>query len=238
MRIKDKVFENIVANLVIVAVIAVLVTGAFLSDGAVPAAVGGKAIYHGNTSEPRVTLMVNVYWGTEYITPMLDIFDAYGVKTTFFIGGVWASKNNDLVKEISARGHEIGNHGYLHLDHGKLSEFRNIEEIELTSRLIKELTGRPTSLFAPPSGAIGSNMFKACEKTGHTVIMWSRDTIDWRDKDKDLVYKRATNGIQNGDLVLMHPTAHTLEALPSILKYYKQNGFSVTTVSNNIAQSN
>lgn len=238
MRIKDKVFENIVANLVIVAVIAVLVTGAFLSDGAVPAAVGGKAIYHGNTSEPRVTLMVNVYWGTEYITPMLDIFDAYGVKTTFFIGGVWASKNNDLVKEISARGHEIGNHGYLHLDHGKLSESRNIEEIELTSRLIKELTGRPTSLFAPPSGAIGSDMFKACEKTGHTVIMWSRDTIDWRDKDKDLVYKRATNGIQNGDLVLMHPTAHTLEALPSILKYYKQNGFSVTTVSNNIAQSN
>ncbi|MDD3947312.1 MAG: polysaccharide deacetylase family protein, partial [Clostridia bacterium] len=226
MQRKDKVFINIIANIVIIAVIALLLTGTFLSNGAIPAAVGNKAIYQGNPELPRVTLMFNVYWGTEYIVPILDILDNYGVKTTFFIGGSWAAKNNDLLKEINNRGHELGNHGYLHLDHGKLSETRNKEEIELTGKLLYKVTGVQPNLFAPPSGALGQNMFRACEKLDYTVIMWSRDTIDWRDKDSSLVYKRATNGIQNGDLVLMHPTPHTLAALPSILEFYKVKGLT------------
>lgn len=235
---KDKAFVHIVANIVIVCVIALLIMGTYLSNGTMPVSAGNKAIYHGNTSEPRVSLMFNVYWGTEYIIPILDVLDAYQVKTTFFIGGVWAAKNYDLLKEISDRGHELGNHGYLHLDHSKLTQQRNKEEIELTGKLIHSVTGKQTNLFAPPSGAMGSNMFRTCDSMGYTVIMWSRDTIDWRDKDKSLVYKRANNGIQNGDLVLMHPTAHTLAALPLILDYYKSKGLSATTVSNNIAVSN
>lgn len=238
MRIKDKVFVNIIANIIIIAAISLLVTGAFYGNGAVSVTAGGKAIYQGNTAEPRVTLMFNVYWGTEYIMPILDTLDSYGVKTTFFVGGCWAAKNNTLVKEIHKRGHEIGNHGYLHLDHSKLSETRNSEEIELTSSLVCELTGIRPALFAPPSGAIGANMFQACEKLGCKVIMWSRDTIDWRDKDSSLVYKRATSDIHNGDLILMHPTAHTLAALPGVLDFYKQKGILVTTVTNNITDSN
>ena len=64
--------------------------------------------------------------------------------------------------------------------------------------------------------------------------MWSKDTIDWRDKDSSLVYKRATNNLTNGDLILMHPKEHTLNALKDMLEYCIENGFSVVTVSQNI----
>ena len=64
--------------------------------------------------------------------------------------------------------------------------------------------------------------------------MWSKDTIDWRDKDADLVFKRATKDIKGGDFILMHPTAHTLEALPRILDYYKELGIKSVTVTENI----
>ena len=74
-------------------------------------------------------------------------------------------------------------------------------------------------------------MFKAAKDLKQTVIMWSRDTIDWRDKDVNIVTKRATSDIQNGDFILMHPTQHTLKALPQVLKNLKEQGFKVTTVS-------
>ncbi|MEG2687770.1 MAG: polysaccharide deacetylase family protein, partial [Clostridia bacterium] len=50
-------------------------------------------------------------------------------------------------------------------------------------------------LFAPPSGSIGNDMFKACEQLNYKVIMWTRDTIDWRDQDANVIYNRAIKNI-------------------------------------------
>jgi hypothetical protein len=72
------------------------------------------------------------------------------------------------------------------------------------------------------------------DELNYKVIMWSKDTIDWRDKDQNKVYSRATNGVTNGDLILMHPKEHTLKALPSILAYYKSIGLDAVSVSDNL----
>ena len=66
--------------------------------------------------------------------------------------------------------------------------------------------------------------------------MWTTDTIDWRDKNADTVYSRATKNLKAGDLVLMHPTAHTLEALPKILEFIKGAELVCDTVTNTISE--
>ena len=55
--------------------------------------------------------------------------------------------------------------------------------------------------------------------------MWTVDTIDWRDHDKEKIYKRVERNVQPGALVLMHPTASTLEALPDIILLLKSKGY-------------
>ena len=45
---------------------------------------------------------------------LLDMFDKYQVKATFFILGWVAERQRDLVLEIARRGHEIACHGYSH----------------------------------------------------------------------------------------------------------------------------
>lgn len=45
---------------------------------------------------------------------VLDVFDDAGVKATFFVLGWVADHHAGLVREIVARGHEIGCHGYSH----------------------------------------------------------------------------------------------------------------------------
>lgn len=193
-----------------------------------------KALYFGNKNSNKVSFMVNVYWGNEYIEGMLEVFKEYDVKTTFFVGGSWAVKNPELLTKIYNDGHEIGNHGYFHKDQDKLSYDGNYEEIKVTHDTIKELIGVEMNLFAPPSGAFNDSTIQASSDLGYQMIMWSKDTIDWRDKDADLIYARATD-VGGGSLVLAHPTEKTLEALPEILEYYKSNNFIVCTVSENLS---
>lgn len=190
------------------------------------------ALYEGNRNSNKVSLMINVYWGTEYVQPMLNVLKQKGVTTTFFVGGSWAAENEELLKKIQAYGHEIANHGYNHRDHDKLSLDANISEISACHAIVKSALGQEMNLFAPPSGAYSDATISAATSLGYKTIMWTRDTIDWRDHNTNLIVSRATNGAKGGDLVLMHPTANTLEALPQIIDILQQKGLSVDTVSN------
>lgn len=223
-----------VTNSIIVLILVALIVVAVPFSSSVATSSNPNVIYNGDITQNKVSFMVNVYWGTEYIEDMLDVFDLYGVKTTFFVGGSWVAKNVEMAQEIYKRGHEIGNHGYTHKDHDKISEQQNYDEIHKTHLLVSANLGVEMNLFAPPSGAFNNTTIMVAGKLGYRTIMWTHDTIDWRDKNTDLIFKRATKNLSNGDLVLMHPTKNTLEALGSILAYAQNNGFDVTTVSQTI----
>ena len=195
-----------------------------------------RPYYKGNTTRGEVALMINVYRGTEYLDDMLKVIKNHDAKVTFFVGGSWAAKNKEYLDKMIADGHEIGNHGYFHKDHAKLSAEQNKAEITANNAIVKSMTGIDMTLFAPPSGSYSDTTLKVAHSIGMSVIMWSRDTIDWRDKDSSLVYGRATNKIGAGDMILMHPTAHTLAALGDILTYYENNHLTPVTVSQIISQ--
>lgn len=226
---------GLISNLIIVGIFIVLTAVALpFESKSIAVKVNPNVYYNGDTTQNNVCFMVNVYWGTEYIYDMLDVFDLYNVKTTFFVGGSWASKNIDVLKEIYKRGHEIGNHGYNHKDQDKLTEKQNKDEISMNHKLISANLGIEMNLFAPPSGAFDDELVDIALDLNYRTIMWTHDTIDWRDKDTTLITKRATSNLSNGDLILMHPTQNTLEALSDVLSYAKNNGFNATTVSNTL----
>lgn len=236
MKIK-KNLETHVTNLILITLIIGMFFLAFTSNiKSVYNANTNTAIYRGNPEKNNVSLMINVYWGTEYVEPMLEVLKNENVKATFFVGGCWVAKNNELLKKIYDDGHEIANHGYYHKDHKYLSKERNQEEIYINHKMVKEILNIDMTLFAPPSGSYNNLTLEVASSLGYKTIMWSKDTIDWRDKDSNLAYTRATKNPKNGDLILMHPTEHTLKALPDIIKFYKDNNFNLTTVSENISE--
>lgn len=234
---KEKFFSHTVCNVIIVVSLVILSLVATAGGDSV-SVFGAKneALYNGNRDSRKVTLMINVYWGTEFVLPMAELIKKYGFTTTFFVGGSWADDNADILKRLDADGFEIANHGYFHLEPEKTDYNKQRDEILMTQKLLEAtLNKEPVKLFAPPSGSLSQNMFDICRENGYKVIMWSRDTVDWRDKDSSLVYRRAVNNMQGGDLVLMHPTTHTLQALPDILDYIKKSGLILTTVSDNLS---
>ena len=194
-------------------------------------------IYCGDKNSNNVTLMINVYWGTEYLDKMLTTLKKLDIKTTFFVGGIWAQKENGMLNRIKEDGHEIANHGYFHKDYDKISAERNREEISMTEQVIEKTCGVKTKLFMPPSGAFNQTTLKVAGELGYKTIMWSKDTIDWRDKNPTLIYNRATQNIAGGDLILMHPTLATSEVLEDIIVSLKRGGWNLVTVSKNLETS-
>lgn len=181
-----------------------------------------------------VSLMFNVYWGTEEVYRILDTLKEHKATATFFVGGCWADDNVECLKAIYADGHEIGNHGYFHKDHAKLNLVNNQKEIANCNKFIELAIGVKPVLFAPPSGSYGSDMLSACTALNMKTVLWSRDTIDWRDKDAALIYSRATKDVKQGDFILMHPMKETADALVDILKYYESHGLETVSVSKNL----
>ena len=233
----EKKFVNITCNIILsVMVLVVFGLSVFSPIYVETVSAGNGAIYSGNKNSNKVSLMINVYWGDEFLDDMLEILNENQVKTTFFVGGCWCGKNVENLQKIAENGHEIANHGYNHLDAAKLS-FENLEkEIKTTEQIVYNTCGITTNLYAPPSGSVNGEVVKNALKLGHKTIMWTHDTIDWRDRDENLIFTRATKNTVGGDLILMHPTLETKNALDKIIKTLKANGLQVDTVSNVISQ--
>ena len=223
-------------SLIVVMLVALLCLAGVGVDLVTSAQIVNGVYYSGDENSNNVTLMINVYWGTEYLDQMLEILEDNGVKTTFFVGGTWAVAESEMLQKIYEAGHEIGNHGYYHKDQGRISAEKNYEEILNTHNLVKSLIGVEMNLFAPPSGSYNKKTVEIATSLGYKTIMWTdgRDTIDWRDKDSDLIYKRAVSNCKGGDFVLMHPTQATTDALDNIIKTLKSQGFNLCTVSENL----
>lgn len=230
IRNRAKFLRLVLGNIVICATVVALVAFAFTGRTSDAGAQSAEPYYSGK-SGTKISLMVNVYWGTEYIAPMLDVLAKYNVKTTFFVGGSWAAGNAETLKAIYGAGHEIGNHGYFHKDHSKLDGAYNRKEIADAHAVVKDVLGVDMTLFAPPSGAFGKDTLAVAEEMGYRTVMWTRDTVDWRDHDSDLIYKRAVKNIKGGDLILMHPTECTLKSLERIIIEVFSNNLRIAPVS-------
>ena len=208
-----------------------------LPQGYVTIVANAKApvYYKGNKDCGGVSLTFNVYENADIVNEMITLLKKRGAKATFYVGGCWADDNEATVKRIVEEGFEIGNHGYFHKDHKKLSLEDNLSEINACAKLVKAFTGVNMSLFAPPSGSYSGNCVEAAQKLGYKLVMWSKDTIDWRDNDVSLIVKRATNTLTSGDIILMHPKQHTLTALPEILDIIEQKKLKALTVTECLA---
>ncbi len=226
-----------ISNFIIIVIFCFLSCFAFFKDSKAVFKPSDDVYYMGSSQKNEVSLMINVYWGEEYLDDMLKILENNEVKATFFVGGLWVSKNPEMLEKIYSKGHEIGNHGFYHKNQDKLNLTQNKQEILNNHKLVKEILGIDMNLFAPPSGAYSQNTTKAASELGYKTILWSKDTIDWRDKNTTLIKNRATKNLKNGDLILMHPTKNTLQALQGIITNILSQNFKIVCVSHNISSN-
>ena len=162
---------------------------------------------------------------------LLDILDQYGAKATFFLIGSKVSSQANVVRNIQARGHQLGNHSWSHPELPKLPVDQIAGEIDRTNDAIKQATGVTPAILRPPYGAVNGAVLEQLRLRGMSSILWSVDTRDWADRNSDIVCSRAVAGARPGAIILMHDIHQTsVGAVPCILSALKQQGYSFVTV--------
>ncbi|NLK00256.1 MAG: polysaccharide deacetylase family protein [Clostridia bacterium] len=198
-----------------------------------------EPIYLGDTKHKAIALTINVNEGGDILPLMLDKLKENNVPATFFVTGYFAEKFPDLIMNMEAEGHEIGNHGYKHENFSPRGKRTNQKEILRTEEVLNKLIDRPARLYAPPLGECSPQLVTAADRMGYKTVMWTIDTNDWKEgvTAHDILSKVAVKA-QNGAIILMHPRAVTHEALPGIIKELKAEGYQFKTVSEIIFDEN
>lgn len=184
-------------------------------------------ITSGSAAKKRVSIIVNVDWGEDYLPELLSILKQRNVSSTFFITGRWAQANANLVKAIARDGHEIGNHGFSHPHVDQLSLDENMQEIRETEEVLFQLTGKHTIFYAPPYGEYNATVIDAANRCNLRLVLWSIDTVDWQNPSPAWIVDRVRSLAHNGAIILVHPTPVTVRALPEVIDSLKQQGYEI-----------
>ena len=183
---------------------------------------------------------------------VLRILDENNIKATFFLTGSNIENGGEtareLVKQEFESGHAIANHSYSH-DCGKLYPGRNLdmkafkEDYEKNDKLLKSILGEnfTTHVMRCPGGYMsGKNMDeldKYLEKNNIASIDWNALNADAEGPKKNAKqlaqYAIKTSEGKEMVVLLMHDTygkEETVKALPTIIKYFKDNGYEFRTL--------
>jgi len=85
---------------------------------------------------------------------VLDLFDRYTVKGTFFVLGWVAARESGLVREIRRRGHEIACHGFGHQLIYRIGPKAFRRDIQNAKAILEDITGEAVRGYRAPSYSI------------------------------------------------------------------------------------
>ncbi len=160
---------------------------------------------------------------------LLDGLRQRNIRATFFLIGEEADANRELVSQIKADGHQIGNHTWSHAGLDALSDQEILREIGDTDQLLQSLAGPGEYWLRPPYGFIRPGSENLIQTP---VITWSVDPRDWESRDAEKIFQAVINNAKPGDIILLHDIyAPSVEAALRIVDELSKQDYEFVTVS-------
>ncbi len=181
-----------------------------------------------------------------YTEKLLGYLDRYGVKATFFLTNQFP-RYQYVIGEIHNRGHKLAVHTLTH----KWSIYDSVDnymaDFNAMRDIIFQQTGVETNLFRFPGGTnnavskshckgIMTTLTQKMTESGYIYFDWNVDCNDSRYKDSQSVISSTIYQIskKTNAVVLMHDIKdYTVEAVPAIIEYCLQNGYSFGILDEN-----
>ena len=170
------------------------------------------------------------------LTPrILEILAKYNVPATFFMVGQNVLNYPNAARAVIDAGHEVGNHTFTHPHIANLNEKAIFEEIGKCEDALEELCEYRPHLLRTPQGALTQSLERCLLDDDYILVLWSLDTRDWENKSTASIVKTVLEGVQSGDIILMHDfighNSKTPEALEKIIPILLSRGYEFVTVS-------
>ncbi len=173
---------------------------------------------------------------TPETTPkILELLYKHNIKATFFVIGKKAQKHPELIRDILAAGHTIGNHSW---KHDSLLMVRNQQnlyaDIHKTQQLLATYGVRPL-LFRPPVGITNPLLKTVLQKERLQTVTFSCRAFDRGNRKIGNLAERMLKRVKKGDILLLHDLAPQeesdiavlLEELSILFRSLKKRGLKI-----------
>ena len=139
-----------------------------------------NTIYCLITNDVETTSIINhrlsddtaVLVASQGLPRLLDIYDKYGVKSTFFFTGHFARLQPGAVRTVMEHGHEVGSHGLSHeagLAFDMLSAEEQLRHLKLSKEILEDITGSRIVSFRAPAARVPSTFPSLLKEAGFEI---------------------------------------------------------------------
>ncbi len=196
-----------------------------------------RGVYcRGNRASPQVSLTFDDGPDPRYTPLILEALARRQVKATFFLVGQRVLRYPELVRDILAGGHEIGNHTFHHRPAWLLPPWVSRSEILEGERIIRQVAGTAPLFFRPPWGLFN---LSTTLSLGTRPVLWSIHGYDWRRRSTPAkIARRIVERSRPGFIILLHDAGgapgapwNTCQALPLILDGLAEKGLHPVALS-------
>ena len=184
-----------------------------------------------------------------YQPKIIEILEEKNVPATIFSTGLWAENHKEVIKTLS-RNHlfEIGNHSYSHPAFSKacinlpyITEDQRVEEFKKSQQTIANIIGFAPRIFRFPGGCYTKKDLALAQNYGLTIVHWDTDVRDAFGRPKEALIAVMKKQIQPGSIILLHLNGGEVDsdvagALPEIIAYAKENGYTFVKVGDLLSQ--
>jgi len=171
----------------------------------------------GNTGQNLVALTFDDGPAQPTTRQIMDLLDKYSVKATFFVSGANALSHPEIIREIIARGHTIGNHSFNHNPFVMLRSYNYLyQEIFRTQEVLKKM-GIHTLVFRPPVGIINPKLAPILDKLGMFCVTFSCRAFDAGNRRVKNLGSKILKKVKADDIILLHDVPPSSEENSVIL---------------------
>ena len=213
------------------------------------AQVYGATICRARDGERKLALTYDDGPNPAHTPELMKMLERHGAHATFFLIGQWAEREPELVRELVAAGHAIGNHTHTHPTMPLLSSAgvtdelgRCREAVEAAGVEFSKVAGE--SLMRPPYGRRRPGTLRAVRRAGYVPVTWSVTCFDWRRTATERKIARRAGRAIEGDVILLHdgsneePAADrsaSLAATEDTLERFGAEGYRFVTIPDLVA---
>jgi peptidoglycan/xylan/chitin deacetylase (PgdA/CDA1 family) len=175
---------------------------------------------------------------------ILDLLNKYSVQATFFVSGVNALKHPDIIREIIARGHTIGNHSFHHNPFLMIGSYNYLYEEVFRAHDVLQKMAINTLIFRPPVGIINPKLPLVLNKLGLLCVTFNCRAFDAGNRHvKNLSFK-ILKKVKADDIILLHDVSPRrkeddillLSEIEKILQGLNQKGLKVAPLADLIGR--
>lgn len=210
-----------------------------------------NGLFRVRTNEPVVALTFDDGPDPRCTPDVLSLLKDAEAVATFFLVGVNAAADPELVRKVLASGHSVGNHTYDHRELQLLTPANVRSEIDRGQRSLIRAGAPAPRLFRPPMGFTDEAVAVLADADRFRTVFWDACVERFiMDTNIDDGVDRLLDKVGPGSIILAHDggrivgsgrephsRARTVEALPRLLRGLEAKGLRVVDVPTLLAST-